>query len=477
MAIVAARAIVRPHLPMAVIAGELRDIRTRLDALSADEGAADVRAVFSWSYRLLSEGAKRLFRLLSVHSGPDFSPGAAASVAGVRPAEAASLLLELTGARLVSEHVPGRFGSHDLIRVYAAELSSGLDTEDDRDAALGRLLDFYLHTGYAAHRLLRPHFVPPAPAPARPGVTPDVLSGYREAMAWFAAERHVLRAAARNIAYTGRPAGLRCYAWQLALVVQQFYQRQGHCYEWAGMMHTALGAALAAGDLAAQAHARRGLAGAYHFLGRDDEALAELERTRELFTRLGYQSEHAYVESNAGTVLASLGQLDRAIGHYWQAYDLYEGMRHVKGQAAALEGIGSCHDRRGQHYLAIRYVENAMILYRRLDDRKGQSDCWARLGESRHLLGQYRQAMDCHRRAIALGQEIGSRAGEVEALTRLGDSAAAAGDPAVARRAWESALVILDELRLPQAGTVRERLARLDRPAAEPGTCLAGCAN
>jgi DNA-binding SARP family transcriptional activator/tetratricopeptide (TPR) repeat protein len=469
MAIVAARAITRPHLPMNAIASELRDTRTRLDALSADEGAADVRAVFSWSYRLLSERAGRLFRLLSVHSGPDFSLGAAASVAGLPPAETVPLLLELTGARLITENQPGRFSSHDLIRVYATELSTTLDPEEERHAALGRLLDFYLHTAYAAHLLLRPHFVPPAPAPARPGVTPDELSDYRQAMAWFSAERHVLRAAARNIAYD-RHAGLRPYTWQLALTVQQFYQRQGYCYEWAGMMHTALGAALSAGDLAAQARTRRGLAGAYHFLGRNDEALGELERTRELFTELGYEGEHAYVHSNFGTVLASKGQFDQAVAHYWQAYDLYEGLQHVKGQAAALEGIGWCHGQQGRYYLAIRYVENAMILYRRLDDRKGQSDCWARLGESRHLLGQYRQAIDCHLRAIALGQEIGSRASEAEVLTRLGDSAHAAGDPVAARQAWDNALVILDELRLPQASSVRERMGRLGRPSPERGT-------
>jgi tetratricopeptide (TPR) repeat protein len=289
-------------------------------------------------------------------------------------------------------------------------------------------------------------------------------------MAWFAAERHVLKAAARNAA----DAGWHSYIWQLALTLQQFYQRQGYWHDWASAMRTALDAALAVDDLAAQAHTRRGLAGAYHFLGRDDEALVQLERTHELFTELGYSTEHAYLHSNFGAVLASQGHYDRAIEHYWRAYDLYQTIPHEKGKAAALEGIGRCHGQQGRHQEAISFAEKAMILYRRVGDGNGEGNCWTRLGESRHQLGQYRQAMDCHRRAIALCQELGNRADEAEGLASLGDSSLAAGYPAAAGQAWEKALIILDELRLPLAHSVRARLIRLVEQSPEHVTCLAG---
>jgi hypothetical protein len=45
-------------------------------------------------------------------------------------------------------------------------------------------------------------------------------------------------------------------------------------------MRTALDAAVDSDDLAGQAFTRRSLARACHFLGRDDEALGELERPR-----------------------------------------------------------------------------------------------------------------------------------------------------------------------------------------------------
>jgi tetratricopeptide (TPR) repeat protein len=258
-----------------------------------------------------------------------------------------------------------------------------------------------------------------------------------------------------------RDAGRYAHAWKLALTLSQFFQRQGYWHDWAATTLTALGAAVAAHDSAAQAHVRRSLAGAYHFLGRDDEALAELERTRELFTKLGYTTEHSYLHSNFGTVLASQGRYDKAIGHYRQAYDLYRVIRHEKGEAAALEGIGWCHAQQGTYPQAVHFVEKAMVLYRLFDERNGESNCWARLGEIRHQLGQYRQARDCYRRAIALCRELGNRAGEAEVLVSAGDSALADGDPTAACQDWHNALVILEELQLPRARSVRDKLARL----------------
>jgi tetratricopeptide (TPR) repeat protein len=148
-------------------------------------------------------------------------------------------------------------------------------------------------------------------------------------------------------------------------------------------------------------------------------------------------------------------------------------MWHEKGQAAALEGIGHCHGRQGSYHQAADCVEKAMVLYRLLEDRNGEGNCWARLGEFRHQLGQYRQARDCHRHAITLCRELGNRADEAAVLASAGDSALADGDPAAARQAWHSALIIVDELQLPLASSVRDRLARLARRSPEQVASLA----
>lgn len=67
---------------------------------------------------------------------------------------ARTLLAELTRAHLIQEHAPGRFRFHDLLRAYAAERSHDEDPQDERQAALGRVLDQYLHIARNAHQRL-----------------------------------------------------------------------------------------------------------------------------------------------------------------------------------------------------------------------------------------------------------------------------------------------------------------------------------
>jgi DNA-binding SARP family transcriptional activator len=127
LAITAARAIAQPDQPLATLAGELRDTRSRLDELSTGDAQTDLRAALSVSYRSLASAPARMFRLVGVHPGPDITVPAAASLAGIQPALAARLLRELTRANLVAEHTPGRFACHDLLRAYATELSAALE--------------------------------------------------------------------------------------------------------------------------------------------------------------------------------------------------------------------------------------------------------------------------------------------------------------------------------------------------------------
>jgi len=159
---VAARATAHCDFTLASIATELRRTRGRLDAFGIPGVAADARTVFSWSYRLLTPQACRLFRLLSLQQATDITAAASACLLG-DPAETASrLMAELTSTALITEHQPGRYACHELIRAYAAELSDSTDTDTDRREALARLLDHYLHSSYAAQAELKPHREPAA---------------------------------------------------------------------------------------------------------------------------------------------------------------------------------------------------------------------------------------------------------------------------------------------------------------------------
>ena len=158
LTIAAARAAVSLRLPLAAIAAELSEAASALDPFDGGESATDVRAVFSWSYRALPAAAARMFRLLGLHPGPDIALCAAASLAAVPPL---ALLAELTRAHLLAEHVPGRYAFHDLLRAYAGELARAHDDPGAQDAAVGRVLDHYLHTAHNAAVLMEPTYGQP----------------------------------------------------------------------------------------------------------------------------------------------------------------------------------------------------------------------------------------------------------------------------------------------------------------------------
>ena len=146
----------RPAASLEALLDDLRDERRRLDRLSAGPGAADVRAVLSWSFHALSRPAARLLCLLSLHPGPGISLSAAAALADLSIDDAHDTLRELLDAHLVTEHVHRRYSMHDLLRTYAVEQSRRHLSNDERDQAVGRMLDHYLCTGALA-AAPRPH--------------------------------------------------------------------------------------------------------------------------------------------------------------------------------------------------------------------------------------------------------------------------------------------------------------------------------
>lgn len=154
--IAAANLSARPRTTVAAYAAELA-AGDRLRALEAGEDAdAAVRVAFDRSYAALPAAARRLFRLLGLVPGTGIGPRAAAALAGTDDAAAAVLLDRLASAHLAGEHAPNRYVLHDLLRRYAADRASAEDSQADREAALGRLLDHYMHGADpdlpAAHR-------------------------------------------------------------------------------------------------------------------------------------------------------------------------------------------------------------------------------------------------------------------------------------------------------------------------------------
>jgi DNA-binding SARP family transcriptional activator len=452
VAIVAARAATRPDFPLTVLADQLR-AAGGLDALTGDDPTSDVRTVFSWSYRALTPAAARLFRLLGLHPGPDITAPAAASLAGAPIAQVRLPLAELVRAHLVTERGPGRYACHDLLRRYARELVHAHDPEESRRGALHRLLDYWVHTAYAADRLLDPHRRPIALAPSQPGVAVEALAHHDQALAWSASEHPQLLAAVE----TALAAGFDTHTWQLAWAMTTFLERRGHWHDLATVHSAALRAGERLGDARVRAHAHRRIAHFRIWFDRDD-AEAHLRQALGLYRALGDEYGLAWVHLNLAVVCERRGQHRTALEHAEQARGMFENAGALAGQADASNAVGWYNAHLGHHQDALAHCREALRLYREVGDEKGESHAWDSLGYITNLRGCPQEAIECYRRALALRRKLGYRYFEARALESLGDIQREAGEWESARDAWQEALAILEAFGHPDASQVRAKL-------------------
>jgi tetratricopeptide (TPR) repeat protein/transcriptional regulator with XRE-family HTH domain len=465
VAIAAARAATRPSLPLAALADELRNASGRLDALDAGDPVASIRAVFSWSVRHLSREAERMFRLLGIHPGPDISGPAAASLAGCDPVRVRRDLGELARAHLITERVPGRYALHDLLRAYAAEQTHDTDSEPERDAAIGRLLDHYLQTAaYAAH-LLNPSHEPIVLATPKPDAAPEQPVDHGQALAWFEEEHQVLLAAI-NLAVQ---SGFDVYAWQLPWALAPFLQTRGHLQEWAATQRTALSAATRLGDMAAQAVCSRLLAAAYSDLGDYGQSSRLFAASLTLYERLGNRLGEAKVQYNLSVLAEGQGRYADVLGHAEKALRLYQALGDKASEATALNNVGWAHGLLGDYEQARAFCRQALVLCTEVGHHWLEGYVWDSLGYAERHMGNLGEATACYQRAISLHREAGDRFNEAEALAHLGETCQATGKLAQARDAWQQALAIFDGLRNRDAADkVRAMLSSTDDRAPSP---------
>ena len=455
LAIAAARAATKPAFALAVLAAEMRAAASVLSSLEAGDDTTDIRRVFSWSYRALGDAAARLFRLLSLHPGPDITLPAAASLTGTQQATARDSVTELVRANMLTEHVPGRYGYHDLLRAFSAELTQSLDTEADRRAAVHRTLDHYLRTAYAAAPLLG--FLMNTPVLPQPAdrVTLESLVDRDAAWAWFVAEQDILLAAIGRAS----ASGFDVHTWQLAWTLDTFLKWRGRWHDQASVLRTAVDAARRLRDPEAVAEMLRALALADTKLGLWDEAYARGKEALALFTEIGDPNLQAFANLQLGSIYDRQGQHRQAVRHAQEAVDLYRVAGNHAGQAQALNSLGWGHACLGDYKQALTFCQQALPSLQESGDRDSEAGTWDSIGYAYHNLGDYRQAAASYERALQLARMVGNNHLEAEILNHLGDTHHATSDLDEAHNAWRRSLALLNQLGHPNADKVRAKLA------------------
>jgi len=465
LTIAASRAATSPGFPLAAVAAELSEACCALDPFHGGDHATDVRAVFSWSYRALSPHAARLFRLLGLHPGPGIAAAAAASLAAVPPGRARALLAELTRAHLLAEHAPGRYAFHDLLRAYASELAGAQECPADRDAAVHRLLDHYLHTASNAAALIDTCQSMELDGPL-PGAIAGEHAAAEEALHWSDDERATLLAAV----YLAADAGLDAHCWRLAWTLTTFLGRQGFSQDQISALQTGLAAARRSGDATGQAHALIGLGRGYARAGRLHDADRHYRDGLRLFDGIG---GHFNIRATAHSGLAWLAEhWERpagALSHSLRALELYRAAGNERAQLLVLNDVGYAHALLGDYGQALSCCERALAAGEGFGEHDWVKATLHSLGYIHHRLGHYESAIAYYDRSIEYCRELADRYDEAETLVNLGDVYDSAGDLLIARRAWTQALRIFEEIDHPDRDQLRAKLRAPVREAALAG--------
>ncbi|WP_053720191.1 ATP-binding protein [Saccharothrix sp. NRRL B-16348] len=453
LAVVAARAGTQPGVPLPLLAKDMRQAGDVLDSLDEPGDPADLRTLFSWSYQDLDEDAARMFRLLGLHPGPEVSTAAAACLADVTRARGQTLLSRLTRVHLIFELTPGRYGLHNLLHAYAAELALAEESADRRRTATHRLLDHYVHTAYAAARRLSPHRPTSVPDPP-PRPDGEDVDDPAAALAWFRAEFPVLRGLADQTA----AAGLPLHTWQLAWGLRDFLHRQGHWHHMVSIHRSALNAARELQDRALAAYALRNLGTASTRLGRFEEAEDHHAEALSLSTALADHVGMANAELCLIELAEARRQYDIALVHARRALRHYRAAGDKPGEAHALNGLAWASLHLGHYDAAIRYGRQALTVWETTRNPLGAAHVIANLGHAHRGLGKLPEAITFLQRALPLSVEVGDRYLEAEVLTAIGDVHHAADDPDQARQAWDRAREILRMLGHAKVEELRARL-------------------
>ncbi|GAA3624558.1 tetratricopeptide repeat protein [Lentzea roselyniae] len=415
----------RPHQTIAELMAELT-AGDRLTALEVegDEDAA-VRTTFDHSYAALDPLARKLFRRMGTAPGPELPARAAAALLGRPDADAA--LRTLVTAHLVEVRSAGRYGLHDLLRLYARERCAA--EESDAGQSIGRLYAQYLDLAVAAARAVRPDFSVLAT------ITPQhTFANATEALQWFDAERSTLVTAIERAESLGQAP----MAWLLTDALRGCYWLRRHTAEWLAVARVGLAAAAQHPGAAAAMHLSLGTA---HWGAGDHRAAAtHFEQAVEFSRAAGDRFREFSTLGNLGAVYSELGSLDQAADCFRRELTFYGEIGDTARRARSLGNLGLTEMRLGRLVEAAADLQLAVELREEIGETRSAANSLGALGVVHRYLGDLDRAAHFLRRAQQLNHDHEDRVSEAAAFDDLARVHRDAGRPQEALRCAEQAL-------------------------------------
>ncbi|WP_225955286.1 AfsR/SARP family transcriptional regulator [Kibdelosporangium phytohabitans] len=441
--VAAERANTHPTIPLADLVAELTDYQRRLDRLEIDgDGHATVHAVFSWSYQRLPAGVRRTFRLFALHPGTDIDPHAVAALARITVETARQHLETLTRAHLTHSAGPNRYGVHDLLRAYATHQAIVEDTEHERQEAVNRLLDHFVHTAAAAVTLVYRndyHLERQRSGSSEPAISTQVFDNRTLATAWLDNEHANLVAVAADAARHGRSG----HVIALSTTLRSHLFTTSRIAD-ARTLHTlALALARETGDHSGQIHALHGLGFVHYNSGAYELSLDSFGQALTIARMASDRHGERVALNGLGHVHYICAQYELALARFNQTIIVARDIGHRSGELHALRLLGHIHCIQGRLEPALACFNQALTIARDVDDYSGELHALRGLGNVRHLQGRYGQAIECYRQSLAIARDTNNVNGQFEAILGLGRTYLATGQARQALAEQQTALSIV----------------------------------
>jgi DNA-binding SARP family transcriptional activator/Tfp pilus assembly protein PilF len=449
------------HLPIAVSLAAKRlhsrpqwtvaDLVGRLERGS--RGLTRLSTVFDLSYEALPDEQRRVFRLLGLHLGDDFTADSAAALVGLPPSEVDDRLEELLDEHLLQQHTQGRYRFHDLLRAYAAEQAAVEEPAEEQRAAIRRVLDWYLHTARNADEHLNAQRRIELDALASL-VTPRSFTDHHGALTWCDTERANLVAGVTYAADHDLPE----HTWLLTWVLWDFFNLRKHWQDWISTHEIALDTARGAGDQVAEGRTLITLAIGLRELQRFDEAFEHYRESLAIWRALDDREREEVTLNNMGIAYFSLERFDEALRCYRESLGIARalGKRHSEG--VTLNNIGLLYVELGQLDRAVQCYRDALVIRAEVDDPYSEGIVLNNLGEAYRGMLRFPEAVVEIGRALEIFRRIGDRYGTAEALNNLGQALIGTEDREGAEKCWHEALGIFAELGDPKVAEVQALL-------------------
>jgi len=454
-------------LPLPAILARL-DSRLRLltqGARDLPQRQRSLRATIEWSYDLLEDTEKLLFRRLSVFVGGTSLEAIEAICdaehdLGLGVLEGVAVLVD-RGMLMRGESAGGEpgFGMLQTLREFALEL---LTAGGEADLLRERHAEYFLAVAEAAE--------------------PMVRSGQQRAyLASLKASHDDLRAALTWCSRRGQASPLL----RLVAALWRYWLLQGDFSEGRRWLDQALALVDGSEDPRLRARALHG-AGVLAWSQADAPAArAQLEQSLALWqsigdptgqgealTELGMATWREGDVSKARAIFEASIELLRLAGDRWSLAQALHNVGHVymdssdylraravweesmalfratgdsSRVAVTLGDIGLVSVRSGDYATARPLYEECLALLREVGDRWQMADTLDRLGELALFEGRPNEAATCYQESLALSTEVGNRAGMVESLNLWAEASALQGDFARANNLYSEGLQLARE--------------------------------